>query len=181
MNQLTLKALTLLLVTFFATQSEALDLMSFKTPIHYECRHVLAGGIWIDEKTGTFKSGAVQPAHNDTFRVVVERLLSTKGQRLKLCEGEKSQTGGYKLKEREFCVTKIYQGRGSNTERTHYCEITGESALANTNHSLQCYLARIYLDTDKRFGVSTDSLDAIAMNLPFPTTINKFDCTRLDR
>jgi hypothetical protein len=181
MNQLGLKALSLLLVTVFAPQSEALDLKSFKTPIHYECRNVLAGGIWVDEKTGVFRSGAVQTAPHDTFRMVVERLMSTKGQRLKRCQEEKSQTGGYKLEEREFCLTKIYQGRGSNFELTHYCEITGESALANTNHSLQCYLARIYLDTDKRFGVSTDSLDAIAMNLPFPTTVNKFDCQRLDR
>jgi hypothetical protein len=165
----------------FSITGFALDLKNARTPIHYECRHVLAGGIWTDEKTGVFKSGAVRPAPNDTFRLIADRLENTKDQRLKRCEEERKRTGGYKAPEREFCVTKILQGRGKSYEDTHYCEITTHTSLANTNHALQCYLARIYLDTDKLFGVSIDSLDGIALDLPLATTVNKFDCQRLDR
>jgi hypothetical protein len=175
------KLMAVFLGSILVGQVSALDLKSAKTPVHYECKHVLAGGIWQDEKTGGFKSGAVQPAPNDKFQLVLEKYDSTKGPRLKRCDWERRDTGRLRIREREFCVTKILQGRTGMFEDTHYCEITSESALANTNHALQCYAARIYLDTDRLFGVSIDSLDGIALNLPFPTTVNKFDCQRLDR
>lgn len=175
------RLLTVFLVSVIASQVMALDLKNAKTPIHYECRHVLAGGIWQDEKTGVFKSGAVQPAPNDKFQLAIEKYDSTKGPRLKRCDWERRDTGRLRIREREFCVTKILQGRTGAFEDTHYCEITSESSSTNMNSALQCYVARIYLDTDRLFGVSTDSLDGIAMNMPFPTTVNKFDCQRLDR
>ena len=172
----------LLLVCFLSAQPGfALNLKTAKTPLHYECRNVLAGGIWADEKTGTFKSGAVQPAQNDIFTFVINRYDSSKDQRFKRCEEERKHTGGYKPRESEFCLTKIIQGRGKTFEDTHYCQLTAESDLAKSNHALQCYLSRIFLDTDRLFGISTDSLDHIAMSMPFPTTVNKFDCQRLDR
>lgn len=175
------RLLTVFLVSVIASQVMALDLKNAKTPIHYECRHVLAGGIWQDEKTGVFKSGAVQPAPNDKFQLVLEKYDLTKGQRLKRCETEQKTTGGNKFRWNEFCVTKLIAGRDQTHEDTHYCLVTPYSSTKNTNHALQCYLARKYLDTDRLFGVSTDSLELVALDMPFPTTVNKFDCQRLDR
>jgi hypothetical protein len=170
-----------MLFSTFAAQVSALDLKTARTPIHYECRHVLAGGIWADEKTGAFRSGAVQPTSNDRFNLVIERYDLAKAQRQKRCEEEQKRVGGNKYRWNEFCATKIIEGRTQNYEDTHYCLVGSYSDLKGTNHTLHCHLARIFLDTDRLYGVSTDSLNGIALNMPYPITINKFDCQRLDR
>ena len=47
----------MLVMTIPAKDVFALNLLTVKAPIHYECQTTLSGGLWQDEKTGEWKSG----------------------------------------------------------------------------------------------------------------------------
>ena len=145
-------------------------------PIHYECQTTLSGGIWQDEKTGEWMSGKVIP-HSGKYRMVLERFDDTRGQRKTNCLQEERRTGGLKFKNTDFCLTFKFNG----FEETRYCMITSSSDLAGGYNNLICPLGRTFFDSDRLYGVQTDSPEFVELSPELTVTAKKFSCSRLDR
>ena len=171
----------MLVMTIPAKDAFALNLLTVKAPIHYECQDTLSGGVWKDEKTGEWMSGKVIP-HPEKYRMVLERLDDTKGQRKKNCLQEERQTGGNKFKNSDFCLTfKFSRTAGQAFEETRYCMITSSSDIAGGYNNLICPLGRTFFDSDRLYGVQTDSPEFVELSPELTVTAKKFSCSRLDR
>jgi hypothetical protein len=184
MDHLIKKALfgpvTLLAVTA-PLSAFALNLKEAKTPMHYECQTTLAGGVWKDEKTGEWMSGKVIP-YPEKYRMVLERFDDTNGQRKKNCLQEERRTGGNKSRNSDFCLTEIRYGEISGVvEDTRYCMITPSSSITGENNNLICPWGRTFFDSDRLYGVKTDSPEFVELSPGLTVTANKFSCLRLDR
>jgi len=166
---------SVLAMTFLANDGFALNLKEAKTPIHYECQTTLSGGLWQDEKTGEWMSGKVLP-HSEKYRMTLERFDDTKGQRKKDCLEEEKRTGGPKYKNTDFCLTFK-----ASREETRYCMITASSSVAGGYNNFLCPLGRIFFDSDRLYGVKTDSPEFVELSPGLATTASKFSCSRLDR
>ena len=173
----------MLVMTIPAKDVFALNLLTVKAPIHYECQTTLSGGLWHYEKTGEWKSGKVLPNHQK-YPMVLERFDTTQGRRKKDCVEEERRTGGYKTKDRDFCLTFIFPMReaGQFMERTSYCMITSNSYLGE-NHAIECQLGRLFFDSDRLYGIKADdvSIASLGMMRAYPISVDKFSCVRLDR
>ena len=177
---LILGPLTLLSLTGPLSVS-ALNLKEAKVPIHYECQTTLSGGLWQDEKTGEWMSGKVIP-HPERYRMIIERLDDTQGQKKKNCREEEGRTGGSKYKNSEFCLTfKFSRTAGRAFEETRYCMITSLSSVAGDNNNLICPWGRTFFDTDRLYGVETDSPEFVELSPELTVTAQKFSCLRLDQ
>lgn len=153
----------------------ALDLKAAKGPIQYECHTTLSGGLWQDKKTGEWMSGKVIP-HPGKYRMILERFDDTLGQRKKDCLQEERRTGGLKYKDTDFCLTFK-----ASREETRYCMITASSSLVGEYSNLICPLGRIFFDSDRLYGVRTDSPEFVELSPELTTVASKFSCLRLDR
>ena len=173
---------SVLAMTFLANDGFALNLKEAKTPIHYECQTTLSGGLWQDEKTGEWMSGKVIP-HPGKYRMVLERFDNTKGKRKVDCTSEERRTGGTKLKAEDFCMTFVYSGERGSIEETRYCMITAYSSARGDHSSLDCPLGRKFFDSDRLYGVKTDSPEFVGSGWDIGRTVtaDKFSCLRLDR
>jgi hypothetical protein len=153
----------------------ALDLKTAKGPIQYECQTTLSGGLWQDRKTGEWMSGKVIP-NPEKYRMILERFDDIGGQRKKDCQQEEKRTGGLKYKDTDFCLTFTV-----SREETRYCMITASSSASGEYNNLICPLGRIFFDSDRLFGVRTDSPEFVELSPGLTTTASKFSCSRLDR
>jgi hypothetical protein len=153
----------------------AIDLKVVNAPIHYECKTTLSGGLWQDKKTGEWMSGKVIP-HPEKYRMILERFDDTEGRRKKDCQQEERRTGGLKYKDTDFCLTFK-----ASREETRYCIITGSSSVAGDYNNLICPLGRIFFDSDRLYGVRTDSPEFVELSPELTTAASKFSCLRLDR
>ena len=171
----------MLVMTIPAKDAFALNLLTVKAPIHYECQTTLSGGIWQDEKTGEWMSGKVIP-HPEKYRIVLERFNDTIGHRKKNCLQEEKRTGGNKYENSDFCLTfKSTRTAGQAFEETRYCMITSSSDIAGGYNNLICPLGRTFFDSDRLYGVKTDSPEFVELSPELTVTAKKFSCSRLDR
>lgn len=171
----------MLVMTIPAKDAVALNLLMVKAPIQYECQTTLSGGLWQDEKTGEWVSGKVIP-HPEKYRIILERFDDTGGQRKKNCQEEERRTGGNKFKNSEFCLTfKFSRTAGQAFEETRYCMITPSSFITGDNNNLICPWGRTFFDTDRLYGVQTDSPEFVEPSPKLTVTAKKFSCSRLDR
>lgn len=167
---------SVLVMTIPAKDVFALNLLTVKAPIHYECQTTLSGGVWQDEKTGEWMSGKVIP-HPGKYRMVLEHFDDTKGQRKKNCLQEERRTGGNKYKNSDFCLTFKF----NRFEETRYCMITSSSDLAGGYNNLICPLGRTFFDSDRLYGIQTDNPEFVELSPELTVTAKKFSCSRLDR
>lgn len=174
----------MLVMTIATKDAFALNLLTVKASIHYECQTTLSGGLWQDEKTGEWMSGKVLP-NRQKHPMVLERFDATQGKRKKDCAQEEERTGGHKTKGRDFCLTFIYPMReaGQFMERTRYCMITAKSSFQEQYHAIECPLGRLFFDSDRLYGIEADdvSIASLGMMSTYPIFVDKFSCVRLDR
>jgi hypothetical protein len=171
----------MLVMTIPAKDVFALNLLTVKAPIHYECQTALSGGVWKDEKTGEWMSGKVIP-YPEKYRMVLERFDETQGQRKENCRQEERRTGGNKFKNSDFCLTfKFSRTAAQALEETHYCMITPSSSITGDNNNLICPWGRTFFDSDRLYGVRTDSPEFVELSPELSVTAKKFSCSRLDR
>lgn len=181
---LLIRTIPILVATTLTAQPSALalDLKAARTPIHYECQTTLSGGLWREEKTGEWMSGKVVP-HPEKYRMLLQSFNDTKDKRRADCASEERRTGGNKSKDEEFCMTFVFTNGSQKIEDTRYCMITAVSSSKGDNSALNCPLGRVFFDSDRLYGVKTDSPEYVefGMTRHHPITADKFSCIRLDR
>lgn len=161
---------------------QAIDLKEAKAPNQYECQTTLSGGLWQDEKTGEWMSGKVIP-HPAKYRMILERFDDTKDKRKADCTSEERRTGGNKQKGEEFCMTFVYTSGSQKIEDTRYCMVTFMSSSKGEYNSLNCPLGRVFFDSDRLYGIKTDSPEFVELRMMRDHSVgaSKFNCLRLDR
>lgn len=121
-------------------------------------------------------------SHPGKYRMVLEHFDDTKGQRKKNCLQEEKRTGGNKYENSDFCLTfKSTRTAGQAFEETRYCMITSSSDIAGGYNNLICPLGRTFFDSDRLYGVKTDSPEFVELSPELTVTAKKFSCSRLDR
>jgi hypothetical protein len=169
-----------LLVTFalaFSGATQALDLERVNFPLFYECRPVLAGGMWKDNRTGEFRAGELS-VPREVFEVKIQRYKETKDpEDFGACElDKKNNPVGFGLADKEYCLTQKF----NTLSVTSHCHLTASSRLKKTNHGLLCS-RNFYLDTDRGYAISSLILAALYDDYPGGASYTKYDCRRLDR